>query len=286
MERFLKGYDRQSGDFNHAGILSFDVYMEGYNLEEDIQIIQDADPDQLDTVECANQSLRDLVALGVQDENLLNDPRFLLKIGRVLVEDTDDLHLSEEALKKYSDIATQVALAAENAVVQELSKMLGMSISTQGHDNCGELICQINLTSYDQLKKIMDVIYKAPGGEGDLGLSVPYHTVRGFVLWPDVELFNGRRFSLENSVVGYTGSISDWMEENEPYGLLWGAFSPEGILLGGGNTRVEARENIRYGSKIRLRKAASPADGRYAYKHGCLGVYHVEAKCFSQLVEE
>ena len=170
-----EGYDQATGKFTEGGVMYFELTMEDYNMEEDFSSAEDGDEEAIQRLTAAG--LTHLKPLGQQD--------------RALVD------LEWKALKE----------------VERLFP--GFRVGNEGHDTAGDLICKFNVNTYADVKKVQSIIDRsAGGGDDEIYLDTPYAAVRGFHLYPDANLANGRAWGVRPGPV--EGDLSDWLEDFKP----------------------------------------------------------------------
>ena len=158
----------------HGGLLYFDIHFEEYNLEED---------------------------LGEHGEH------YHLK-GEYSLEDLENgnAELTQELL----ELEWKALRGIERDLREVLDKdsLFPRSVHNEGHDYLGVLVCKIYIKNLEELKKVNEYISSNHiGGDDEIGSDAPYHTIRGFMFFP-----NG----LSNTRI----DSRDWEEYFEDYDSL------------------------------------------------------------------
>lgn len=179
------GYDRTTGEFHRGGILYFDVDLEDDEIEYDFGCL---DTEHDGYTEESERAFYRLLDAGFIDGN-----------GDKVNDDMIGLRLEDRALK-------------------EGLELFGFeSISNEGHDRFGTLVCKVSMKDYAQVAHVQRIIDRNTiGGDDVIGINTPYVRVSCFVLCPDEELANGSWWGV--AVHEVEGSIQDWLDENEPTG--------------------------------------------------------------------
>lgn len=112
---------------------------------------------------------------------------------------------------------SEKACDLEIAAIKDVEKLLGRSISNEGHDVCGSLICKFGVDSWAEVKRINDIIRKSfGGGDDEIYLDTPYTAARGFHLYPDEGFTNGRCWGVAS--FRPEGDLDEWLEAFKPIG--------------------------------------------------------------------
>ncbi|MFA6234293.1 MAG: DUF2958 domain-containing protein [Bacteroidota bacterium] len=168
------GYDQRTGIFGRGGILYFDLAMEDYNIEEDV-----------------NEA-------GRGDENAIQ-------------------RLQESGIG-WPDPNYEKAGDLEFKALKEMSTLLGKRVENEGHGSGDELVCKFSVSKWIEVKNINDIIKRhTTGGDDEISLNTPYTVARGFTLYPDAELANGRAWGV-SSGGRVLGDLDDWLEDFKPGG--------------------------------------------------------------------
>ncbi len=102
----------------------------------------------------------------------------------------------------------------EFKAIRTLEKMFGRSISNEGHDAYGALVCKMPVSTWTDVATIEDAIQANYGGGADIIYLDNYLEARGFHLYP--EGVGGPVWGVAPGEV--EGDLNEWLEANAPKG--------------------------------------------------------------------
>lgn len=221
----MKGYDKETGEFNNAGILYFNLDFMWQDMDNDLREYESdyTDEDYRTSMifrwRELFQEFETNFKVKAQD---LDDEQVILNLVRTLV-DFSATPPRANVLATGVEYLGWFARWLEDSAYAEVGKLLNtpdpvwpIRVNNEGHSN-DSLVCKISVTSHEHLRTLYDKITDlyAEGDDQHVLPNTPYYCISRVTLYPDLGFTNGQRFS-HFGYAGDDGTIEDWLEDNSP----------------------------------------------------------------------
>lgn len=221
----MKGYDKETGEFNNAGILYFNLDFMRQDMENELSEYESdyAEEDYRTSMIFRWREMFQAFEAGfnVQPQDLDDEP-VLLHLVRTLVDFSatppraDILAADTEYLELFTRWLEEQAYVEVGELLNTPDRVWPICVQNEGHSG-DSLVCKISVTSHEHLRMLYDKItgLYAEGDDQHALPNTPYYCISRVTLYPDLGFTNGQRFSH----FGYAeddGTIEEWLEDNNP----------------------------------------------------------------------
>jgi len=104
---------------------------------------------------------------------------------------------SEDEERRQAASAAPMDVDAELRAAASIGRLLGVRVLNEGHNSYGDLVCKFAIQFRD-LPLVLNELERRMQSGAEIDTDEPYHVVRGFVLYPDEALTNGRRIEFDD----------------------------------------------------------------------------------------